>query len=139
MVNVVNLPQSGAREAPPTSPAPGGLATRLEGAQRAPAPGHPSGHAARPNIDDRPVPKPFNPMPRFATPADGGVAEWSMAAVLKTAVLARVPGVRIPSPPPRPTVRAEGVQGRTVNDCAAARLGALGARLSQDPTGVQSA
>ena len=31
----------------------------------------------------------------------GGVAEWSKAAVLKTAVLARVPGVRIPSPPPR--------------------------------------
>lgn len=30
----------------------------------------------------------------------GGVAEWSKAAVLKTAVLARVPGVRIPSPPP---------------------------------------
>jgi hypothetical protein len=29
----------------------------------------------------------------------GGVAEWSMAAVLKTAVLAREPGVRIPSPP----------------------------------------
>ena len=27
------------------------------------------------------------------------MAEWSMAAVLKTAVLARVPGVRIPSPP----------------------------------------
>jgi hypothetical protein len=30
----------------------------------------------------------------------GGVAEWFKAAVLKTAVLARVPGVRIPSPPP---------------------------------------
>lgn len=29
----------------------------------------------------------------------GGVAEWSKAAVLKTAVLARAPGVRIPSPP----------------------------------------
>jgi hypothetical protein len=29
----------------------------------------------------------------------GGVAEWSKAAVLKTAVLAREPGVRIPSPP----------------------------------------
>jgi hypothetical protein len=28
------------------------------------------------------------------------VAEWSKAAVLKTAELARVPGVRIPSPPP---------------------------------------
>jgi hypothetical protein len=30
----------------------------------------------------------------------GGVAEWSMAAVLKTAVPGRVPGVRIPPPPP---------------------------------------
>jgi hypothetical protein len=29
----------------------------------------------------------------------GGVAEWSMAAVLKTAVPVTVPGVRIPSPP----------------------------------------
>jgi hypothetical protein len=29
----------------------------------------------------------------------GGVAEWSKAAVLKTAVPATVPGVRIPSPP----------------------------------------
>ncbi len=31
--------------------------------------------------------------------SSGGVAEWSKAAVLKTAVPARVPGVRIPSPP----------------------------------------
>jgi hypothetical protein len=30
----------------------------------------------------------------------GGMAEWSMAAVLKTAVPGRVPGVRIPLPPP---------------------------------------
>jgi hypothetical protein len=30
----------------------------------------------------------------------GGVAEWSMAADLKSVELARVPGVRIPSPPP---------------------------------------
>src|SRR5207244_1576387 len=30
----------------------------------------------------------------------GGMAEWSMAVVLKTTVLARVPGVRIPLPPP---------------------------------------
>lgn len=29
----------------------------------------------------------------------GGVAEWSIAAVLKTVVLVRVPGVRIPLPP----------------------------------------
>jgi hypothetical protein len=28
------------------------------------------------------------------------MAEWSMAAVLKTAVPGRVPGVRIPLPPP---------------------------------------
>lgn len=30
----------------------------------------------------------------------GGLAEWSKAAVLKTVVPARVPGVRIPKPPP---------------------------------------
>ena len=30
----------------------------------------------------------------------GGMAEWSMAVVLKTTVPARVPGVRIPLPPP---------------------------------------
>lgn len=30
----------------------------------------------------------------------GGVAEWLNAAVLKTVELARVPGVRIPPPPP---------------------------------------
>jgi hypothetical protein len=30
----------------------------------------------------------------------GGVAEWFNAAVLKTVVPARVPGVRIPPPPP---------------------------------------
>lgn len=29
----------------------------------------------------------------------GGVAEWFMAAVLKTVVLVRAPGVRIPPPP----------------------------------------
>ena len=32
--------------------------------------------------------------------ARGGVAEWSMAVVLKTTVPGRVPGVRIPPPPP---------------------------------------
>jgi hypothetical protein len=31
----------------------------------------------------------------------GGLAEWSKAAVLKTAVRATVPGVRIPHPPPQ--------------------------------------
>ncbi len=31
------------------------------------------------------------------------MAEWSMAAVLKTAVPERVPGVRIPLSPPAPT------------------------------------
>jgi hypothetical protein len=30
----------------------------------------------------------------------GGLAEWSIAAVLKTAVRLRGPGVRIPQPPP---------------------------------------
>ena len=33
--------------------------------------------------------------------ADGGMAEWLKAAVLKTARLARVSGVRIPLPPPQ--------------------------------------
>ena len=31
--------------------------------------------------------------------SNGGLAEWSNAAVLKTVVLARGPGVRIPYPP----------------------------------------
>jgi preprotein translocase subunit SecE len=31
----------------------------------------------------------------------GGVAEWSIATVLKTVVRETVPGVRIPPPPPR--------------------------------------
>jgi hypothetical protein len=31
---------------------------------------------------------------------DGGMAEWFKAAVLKTVELERVPGVRIPLPPP---------------------------------------
>ena len=35
------------------------------------------------------------------TTACGGMAEWLMAAVLKTAVPERVSGVRIPLPPPR--------------------------------------
>ena len=30
----------------------------------------------------------------------GGMAEWTMATVLKTVVAARSPGVRIPLPPP---------------------------------------
>ena len=37
----------------------------------------------------------------------GGVAEWSKAAVLKTAVPVTVPGVRIPSPPPIVSVISE--------------------------------
>ncbi len=41
-----------------------------------------------------PAPRPCAPQPA------GGVAEWFMALVLKTSVLARVPGVRIPPPPP---------------------------------------
>src|SRR5213080_3289122 len=35
----------------------------------------------------------------------GGMAEWSMALVLKTTVPGRVPGVRIPLPPPDSIVR----------------------------------
>jgi hypothetical protein len=31
----------------------------------------------------------------------GGMAEWTMASVLKTDVAARSPGVRIPLPPPK--------------------------------------
>jgi hypothetical protein len=31
----------------------------------------------------------------------GGMAEWTMATVLKTVVAARSPGVRIPLPPPK--------------------------------------
>ncbi len=38
-------------------------------------------------------------------PSNGGVAEWFKAAVLKTAVLARVPWVRI-TPPPNHTARS---------------------------------
>ena len=34
------------------------------------------------------------------TSYNGGLAEWSIAAVLKTVVPARAPGVRIPHPPP---------------------------------------
>lgn len=33
-------------------------------------------------------------------PPNGGVAEWLKAAVLKTVERLRVPGVRIPPPPP---------------------------------------
>src|SRR3954454_5977136 len=38
--------------------------------------------------------------------ASGGVVEWFKAAVLKTAVPARVPWVRIPPPPPVHTAYA---------------------------------
>jgi hypothetical protein len=37
------------------------------------------------------------------SPAPGGVAEWSKAAVLKTAVGVTLPKVRILSPPPIPS------------------------------------
>ena len=40
---------------------------------------------------------------------DGEVAEWSIAAVLKTAEPARVPGVRIPLSPPKKQMRPEGL------------------------------
>ncbi len=39
----------------------------------------------------------------LATVRRGGMAEWSMAVVLKTTVPERVPGVRIPLPPPQVT------------------------------------
>jgi hypothetical protein len=37
---------------------------------------------------------------RFCTFDPGELAEWSIAAVLKTVELLKVPGVRIPSSPP---------------------------------------
>ena len=37
---------------------------------------------------------------RIGTEPAGGVAEWSIASVLKTDEPVRVPGVRIPPPPP---------------------------------------
>ena len=37
---------------------------------------------------------------RGSPPGAGGMAEWTMAMVLKTIVAARSPGVRIPLPPP---------------------------------------
>jgi hypothetical protein len=48
----------------------------------------------------------------------GGMAEWSMAVVLKTTVRETVPGVRIPLPPPTYTratvrVRAEDIGNRS--------------------------
>jgi hypothetical protein len=48
----------------------------------------------------------------------GGVAEWSKAAVLKTAVLARVPGVRIPSPP----LNLQGISHHPVPNVSGATL-----------------
>ena len=42
---------------------------------------------------------------------NGGVAEWTIAPVLKTGVPERVPEVRI-LPPPPPTPYAEGYWGR---------------------------
>ncbi len=40
---------------------------------------------------------------RICTFVPGELAEWSIAAVLKTVELLKVPGVRIPSSPPRLT------------------------------------
>jgi hypothetical protein len=39
---------------------------------------------------------------RFRTFDPGELAEWSIAAVLKTVELLKVPGVRIPNSPPSP-------------------------------------
>jgi hypothetical protein len=39
---------------------------------------------------------------RFLLLQSGEMAEWSIAAVLKTVVPARAPGVRIPLSPPKP-------------------------------------
>jgi hypothetical protein len=50
-------------------------------------------------------------------PRHGGMAEWTMATVLKTVVAARSPGVRIPLPPPdRPYRSAAGLAGRLCRD-----------------------
>ena len=43
--------------------------------------------------------KQFANSPRFCTFAPGELAEWSIAAVLKTVELLQVPGVRIPNSP----------------------------------------
>jgi hypothetical protein len=43
----------------------------------------------------------------------GGMAEWSMAVVLKTTVPGRVPGVRIPLPPPTFPARLEFATNRS--------------------------
>lgn len=44
---------------------------------------------------------PLLPLPSRVTDADGEMAEWSIAAVLKTVVRATGPGVRIPLSPLR--------------------------------------
>lgn len=57
---------------------------------------------------DRPEARPLRREPAMlCVGGDGGVAEWSIAAVLKTVEGSRPPGVRIPPPPP--------FQNRTVN------------------------
>ena len=53
----------------------------------------------------------------------GGMAEWTMATVLKTVVAARSPGVRIPLPPPQQSNRC--FLGR----CQSGRLGPPAKRL----------
>jgi hypothetical protein len=60
----------------------------------------------------------------------GGVAEWFKAAVLKTAVRASAPWVRIPVPPPAPRPRPFEIAGKTVAVVApfSLRLAALPVR-----------
>ena len=53
----------------------------------------------------------------------GGMAEWSMAVVLKTTVRETVPGVRIPLPPPTYTRATVGVVSGFRRRAALAALG----------------
>ena len=50
----------------------------------------------------------FGNSTRFCTFDPGELAEWSIAAVLKTVELLQVPGVRIPSSPPSPAEASYG-------------------------------
>jgi hypothetical protein len=63
--------------------------------------GHSSGATRRRASSTRLFRQTRNPAEGKQTQIVGGVAEWSKAAVLKTAVPLRVPGVRIPPPPQR--------------------------------------
>jgi hypothetical protein len=60
----------------------------------------------------------------------GGMAEWSMAAVLKTAVPGRVPGVRIPLPPPASQREA----GRRESSSGTPRLSFGSSRAGTNPS-----